>query len=202
MINLDFGSNLYLEDPGPDLDRVRQLVSRYSNSGQANPVDIALLSTVAPQWITGRLNDDKAKQAQAAFAQVGARVSVQKGRRFDLFGGPHDVILESPGPQRIKTMKVVRAYTDLDLASAKQLVEACPATIATGLDSRRAAQAVIDFRQVGAEARLTGLEPNAETVSAANQPRVVTDDVNPATGRFCTECGTPVQPSAKFCISC
>lgn len=198
--------DVYLNDPGPDLDRVRQIVQRYEFTDAAHPPDLALLSSVVPQWVAASLSDAEAAQAVAEFAAAGATASVRKGRQGSPLGGPHDVILEAAGVERVKTIKVVRAITGLDIAAAKSLVESCPCTLAHGLDSRKAAQAVIDLRAVGAQARITGVADRAHAAPPPAhpdaRPTTIPGSGGPLAQRYCTECGTQRQDGAKFCVSC
>jgi hypothetical protein len=198
--------NLILVKPGADLPRVRALLESFAIGDQAHPPDVALRATVAPQWVTSHLSDAEAARAVSDFARAGAEVIIHKGQLNNPFGGPYDVVLVAPGPERVKTIKALRAITGLDIAAAKQQVDSCPCTIAQGLDARNAAQAVIDLRTAGAEAHLEGLDAGA-TAPATEAPDSVgsirSSDRSAAGGqRFCTHCGTPAGPEARFCGSC
>ena len=48
-------------------------------------------------------------------------------------GGPHAVRLEAIGPNKISVIKVTRDWLQLGLKDAKDLVEAAPVTLASGL---------------------------------------------------------------------
>ena len=65
-----------------------------------------------------------------------------------------DVILESFGENKIPVIKVVRAATSLGLKEAKELVEAAPKAIKTGLSKADAEKLVKELVATGAKASI------------------------------------------------
>ncbi len=65
-----------------------------------------------------------------------------------------DVILESAGANKINTIKVVRALTNLGLKEAKDLVDGAPKPVKTGLSKEEADKAKKALEEAGATAKL------------------------------------------------
>jgi len=61
-----------------------------------------------------------------------------------------EVILKSPGADKIKVIKVVREVTGLGLKEAKDLVDGAPKTLKEGVSKDEAAQIEAKFKEVGA----------------------------------------------------
>ncbi|HWK26652.1 MAG TPA: ribosomal protein L7/L12 [Solirubrobacter sp.] len=64
------------------------------------------------------------------------------------------VVLVDAGPKKINVIKLVREATGLGLREAKDLVEATPATVATGLDAHDAQALAGRLTGVGARVEL------------------------------------------------
>ena len=62
-----------------------------------------------------------------------------------------DVVLEVVGPEKIKVIKVVRAATSLGLKEAKDLVEASPKEIKTGISKEDAEKLKKELEEAGAK---------------------------------------------------
>lgn len=65
-----------------------------------------------------------------------------------------DVILKSPGGEKIKVIKVVREATGLGLKEAKELVDAAPKAIKEGLSKEEADKLAATLKEAGAEVEL------------------------------------------------
>ncbi|QKK07909.1 MAG: 50S ribosomal protein L7/L12 [Planctomycetota bacterium] len=65
-----------------------------------------------------------------------------------------DVILKSPGGEKIKVIKVVREATGLGLKEAKELVDAAPKAIKEGLSKDEADKLAETLKEAGAEVEL------------------------------------------------
>lgn len=65
-----------------------------------------------------------------------------------------DVILKSPGGEKIKVIKVVREATGLGLKEAKELVDAAPKAIKEGLSKEDADKLAETLKEAGAEVEL------------------------------------------------
>ena len=65
-----------------------------------------------------------------------------------------DVIVKSDGGQKIKVIKVIREATGLGLKEAKDMADAMPAKVKTGLSKEEAEALAEKFKEVGAEVEL------------------------------------------------
>jgi large subunit ribosomal protein L7/L12 len=65
-----------------------------------------------------------------------------------------DVVLEVVGPEKIKVIKVVRAATSLGLKEAKDLVEASPKEIKTGISKDDAEKLKKELEDAGATVKI------------------------------------------------
>ncbi len=65
-----------------------------------------------------------------------------------------DVVLKSAGQQKIQVIKVVRAATGLGLKEAKELVDAAPKPVKTGLSKEDAEKLQKELTDVGAEVEI------------------------------------------------
>ena len=65
-----------------------------------------------------------------------------------------DVVLEAIGPNKIQVIKVVRAATTLGLKEAKDLVEAAPKEVKTGLSKEDAEKLKKELEDAGATVKI------------------------------------------------
>jgi large subunit ribosomal protein L7/L12 len=65
-----------------------------------------------------------------------------------------DVVLEAVGPNKIQIIKVVRAATNLGLKEAKDLVEAAPKEVKTGLSKEDAEKLKKELEESGATVKI------------------------------------------------
>jgi large subunit ribosomal protein L7/L12 len=65
-----------------------------------------------------------------------------------------DVVLEAIGPNKIQVIKVVRAATSLGLKEAKDLVEAAPKEIKTGISKEDAEKLKKELEDTGATVKI------------------------------------------------
>ena len=65
-----------------------------------------------------------------------------------------DVVLKSPGGEKIKVIKVVREATGLGLKEAKELVDGAPKKIKEGLSKEDAEKLATTLKEAGAEVEL------------------------------------------------
>lgn len=65
-----------------------------------------------------------------------------------------DVVLKSPGGEKIKVIKVVREATGLGLKEAKELVDSAPKAIKEGLSKEEADKLAATLKEAGAEVEL------------------------------------------------
>jgi large subunit ribosomal protein L7/L12 len=65
-----------------------------------------------------------------------------------------DVVLEAIGPNKIQVIKVVRAATTLGLKEAKDLVEAAPKEVKTGLSKEDADKLKKELEDTGATVKI------------------------------------------------
>ena len=65
-----------------------------------------------------------------------------------------DVFLKSAGGNKISVIKVVREVTGLGLKEAKDLVDAAPKSVKTGIPKAEAEEILAKFKDTGAEVEL------------------------------------------------
>jgi large subunit ribosomal protein L7/L12 len=65
-----------------------------------------------------------------------------------------DVILASPGDEKIQVIKVVRQLTNLGLKEAKELVDGAPKSIKEGVSKEEAEQMKAALEEVGAKVEI------------------------------------------------
>ncbi len=65
-----------------------------------------------------------------------------------------DVILKSPGGEKIKVIKLVREATGLGLKEAKEIVDSAPKAIKEGLGKEEAEKLLESLKEAGADAEL------------------------------------------------
>ena len=65
-----------------------------------------------------------------------------------------DVVLKSPGGEKIKVIKIVREATGLGLKEAKEMVDSAPKAIKEGLSKDEADKLVESLKEAGAEVEL------------------------------------------------
>ncbi|WP_461830079.1 50S ribosomal protein L7/L12 [Aquifex sp.] len=84
--------------------------------------------------------------AAPAAAGAGAAAGAQAEEKTEF-----DVILKSPGKNKIQVIKVVREITGLGLKEAKELVDNAPKPIKEGVSKEEAEQIKKKLEEVGAE---------------------------------------------------
>lgn len=62
-----------------------------------------------------------------------------------------DVVLKSPGPKKIETIKVIRQLTNLGLVEAKNMAEAADSKVLSGVSKEAAEDAQKKLTEAGAE---------------------------------------------------
>jgi len=85
--------------------------------------------------------------APAAGAAAGAPAQAEEKTEFD-------VILKSPGKNKIQVIKVVREITGLGLKEAKELVDNAPKPVKEGVSKEEAEQIKKKLEEAGAEVEL------------------------------------------------
>ena len=85
--------------------------------------------------------------APVAVAAAGAAAAAEEKTEFD-------VVLEAAGSNKIAVIKVVREMTGLGLKEAKDLVEAAPKAIKTGVAKAEAEEMKKKIEEVGAKVEL------------------------------------------------
>ena len=87
--------------------------------------------------------------AAAPVAVAGGDAAAQVEERTEF-----DVVMSSFGENKVNVIKTVRALTGLGLKEAKDLVEAVPATIKTGIPKAEAEDVVKQLVEAGAAAEV------------------------------------------------
>jgi len=85
--------------------------------------------------------------AAAAPGAAGGAAQAEEKTEFD-------VILKSPGAQKIKVIKVVREITGLGLKEAKALVDSAPKAVKEGVSKEEAEEIAKKLKEVGAEVEI------------------------------------------------
>jgi large subunit ribosomal protein L7/L12 len=79
-----------------------------------------------------------------AGAQAAAQPAAEEQTEFD-------VVLENPGADKIKVIKVVREITSLGLKEAKDLVDSAPKVVKEGVSKQEAEEIKKKFEEAGAK---------------------------------------------------
>lgn len=190
--------SVFVIDPGAQLDAVDRICWDLIDSDQANRDRPGHQATVLPQRVAYYLSDPEAKKLISDLTRVGARAVAMDHGKANALASRHSVVLEDAGSNRMAVLKSVRSISGLDLGQAKALLDALPATVATDLDPRPAANAALELQASGARVSVTG----AEELRAALSPDAPPAQSNAARNAFCTNCGTPAASGANFCGSC
>jgi large subunit ribosomal protein L7/L12 len=85
-----------------------------------------------------------AAAATVAVAAPAAGAAVEEQTEFN-------VIMSSFGENKVNVIKVIRTITGLGLKEAKDLVEACPATVKEGISKAEAEEIKKQLKEAGAE---------------------------------------------------
>lgn len=91
--------------------------------------------------------------------------------KHDMDSKPYEVFLLSPGGRMVEVIRVIRFYTDLGLKEAKELAEAAPVVVWSGIARDSAEKMVRNLIDAGATARIreaSGFDPAAS--GAVPQP--------------------------------
>ena len=88
--------------------------------------------------------------APVAVAAAGPAASAEPAEEQTEF----DVILKNSGANKINVIKVVRALTSLGLKEAKDLVDAAPSPVKTGVSKAEAEEAKKQLVEAGAEVEI------------------------------------------------
>ena len=105
--------------------------------------------------LTKYLKEAYGLEAAAAVAVAGAgRRRPAAGRAPPPPKTEFDVVLEAIGANKIKVIKVVRAATTLGLKEAKDLVEAAPKEVKTGLSKEDAEKLKKELEDAGATVKI------------------------------------------------
>ena len=94
------------------------------------------------------------KPAAAAVAVAGPAAAAAAPAEAAAPKTEFDVVLEAIGPNKINVIKVVRAATSLGLKEAKDLVEAAPKEIKTGISKDDAEKLKKDLEDAGATVKI------------------------------------------------
>jgi large subunit ribosomal protein L7/L12 len=92
----------------------------------------------------------KAAAAPAAVAAIGPAAAAEPVAAQTEF----DVMLEAFGANKINVIKVVRAATSLGLKEAKELVEAAPKAVKTGISKEDAEKLKKELEEAGATVKI------------------------------------------------
>lgn len=120
---------------------------------------VELVNAPPPQTIKSGLDEATAKALAASIAATGASVELKRGPEAVAVEGTsapsgpaYDVTLETSGPSKLMTIKIIRELTGLGLADAKKLAESAPVLVKPGQPKAQAEAAVQALVAVGAKA--------------------------------------------------
>ena len=190
--------SVFVVDPGNELDAVDRLCWALVDSDQANRDRPGQQATILPQRVAYYLTDAEARKLLSDLSRVGAHAVALDHGKANALTSRHSVILEDTGPNRMAVLKSVRSISGLDLGQAKALLDALPATVATNLEPRPAANAALELQASGARVSVSGVEELRNALSPGSTPV----QSRAAENAFCTNCGTPAASGANFCGSC
>lgn len=190
--------SVFLVEPGEQLDQVDRICWALFDSDQAHKDRPGQQATVLPQRVGYYLTDAEAKALVSDLNRIGASAVTLEHAAANALASRHAIVLEDAGPNRMAVLKAVRSVSGLDLGQTKALLDALPATVATNLEPRQAANAALELQACGARVSVTGVEELRASLTPDSTPAQ-----SPATGQsFCTHCGTPATSGANFCGSC
>ncbi|MGK2941401.1 MAG: 50S ribosomal protein L7/L12 [Immundisolibacter sp.] len=98
--------------------------------------------------------EEKFGVSAAAFAAAPAAAAAADGGAQAEERTEFDVVMTSFGDNKVNVIKTVRGITSLGLKEAKDLVEAVPATIKTGVPKAEAEEVVKQLTEAGAAAEV------------------------------------------------
>ncbi len=98
--------------------------------------------------------EEKFGVSAAAFAAAPAAAAAADGGAQAEERTEFDVVMTSFGDNKVNVIKTVRGITSLGLKEAKDLVEAVPATIKTGVPKAEAEDVVKQLTEAGAAAEV------------------------------------------------
>jgi len=110
--------------------------------------DVKALSVLELSELVKALEEEFGVSAQAAVMVAGGAAPAAGGAAEEKT--EFDVILASPGGEKIKVIKVVREITGLGLKDAKELVDNTPKPIKEGASKEEAEQIKAKLEEVGA----------------------------------------------------
>lgn len=113
------------------------------------------------------LNVEKAeayfkKAAKYAIAETNSGASLKNNYLAKKKEGKYDAILQSTGEKKIHVIKVLRAYTGLDLKEAKDLVDSPQKLIKENITKEQAERIKKDFEEAGATILIKSTSSNQE----------------------------------------
>lgn len=190
--------SVFLVEPGEQLDQVDRICWALLDSDQAHKDKPGQQATVLPQRVGYYLTDAEAKALVSDLNRIGASAVTLEHAAANALASRHAIVLEDAGPNRMAVLKAVRSVSGLDLGQTKALLDALPATVATNLEPRQAANAALELQACGARVSVTGVEELRASLTPDSTPAQ-----SPATDQsFCTHCGTPATSGANLCGSC
>ncbi|NPB06967.1 MAG: 50S ribosomal protein L7/L12 [Aquificae bacterium] len=112
------------------------------------------MSVLEVAELVKRLEEEFGVSASAVVAAPAAGAGAVAGQAQAEEKTEFDVILKSPGKNKIQVIKVVREITGLGLKEAKELVDNAPKPIKEGVPKEEAEQIKKKLEEVGAEVEL------------------------------------------------
>lgn len=161
--NMGGSESVTIAQTGPKKIQVIKVIREYTGLGLKEAKDMADYATKSPVIVANNLSASVAADFRRDLEQAGATVSVSS----EHMAGPETtepmetnivtIQIEwiDVGPKKINVIKVIRQYTSLGLAEAKQATEVPSFTVT--MPANVATQFLIDLREAGATANVHGI---------------------------------------------
>ena len=104
---------------------------------------------LSEQTVLYKQSEQKLKQLETDY-QKSQEKKEELAHKLSSSDSLYDVILMSPGRQKLAVVKMTKELTDLGLKESKELVDSAPSRILTGIESTTAIRIIQIFKNIGA----------------------------------------------------
>ena len=116
--------------------------------------EVKSLTVLELSELVTALEEEFGVSAAAPVAAVAAAPAAAAGGEAAEEKSEFDVVLNAPGQEKIKVIKVVRDITGLGLKEAKELVDSAPKAVKEGVSKEEAEEVKTKLEEAGAEVEL------------------------------------------------
>jgi len=116
--------------------------------------EVKSLTVLELSELVKALEEEFGVSAAAPVAAVAAAPAAAAGGEAAEEKSEFDVVLNAPGQEKIKVIKVVRDITGLGLKEAKELVDSAPKAVKEGVSKEEAEEVKTKLEEAGAEVEL------------------------------------------------